>query len=227
MTLPVDRETLLAAWHFRHACKRFDPNRRIPDDDFAAILEAGRLSPSSFGFEPWRFLIIEDRPLREKLRAVTWGGQGQLPTASHVVVLLARRDMRWDSDYLLRHMREVKRLDEAAIDARRERVQRFQESDFRLLDHPDGVFEWSCRQVYIALANMMMAAALLEIDSCPIEGFQRAEVEALLDNEGLLDPAVWGVAVMAAFGYRVDPAPTKTRWPHEEVVVWVKEKVRR
>ncbi len=223
MTRLVDRETLFAAWNFRHACKRFDPDRRIPADDFAAILEAGRLAPSSFGFEPWRFLVVQSRRLRQALLPLSWGAQGQLPTASHVLVFLARRDMRWDSDYLLRHMREVKRLDEAAIAARRERVRRFQEHDFRLLDHPDGVFEWACRQVYIALANMMMAAALLEIDSCPIEGFQRAEVEALLAREGLLDPALWGVAVMAAFGYRVDPVPAKTRWPHEEVVVWVQD----
>ena len=221
MPLPIARETVLEALAFRHACKRFDPQRQIAEEDFATILEAGRLSPSSFGFEPWQFLVVQDGWLREALRSVAWGAQGQFPTASHVVVILARRDVRWDSGYLAEHMREVKGLDEEALMARRERVRVFQERDFHLLDHPQGLFEWSCRQCYIALANMMTAAALLGIDSCPIEGFARDEVEAILAREGWLDTAQWGVAVMVAFGYRVEAPPPKTRWPKERVVVWV------
>lgn len=222
--MPIDRETLLSAFWFRHACKRFDPDRKIAAEDFAAILEAGRLSPSSFGFEPWCFLVVQDPAVRAALRAVCWGGQGQLPTASHVVAILARKEMRWDSDYLVRHMREVKGLDEAAIAARQERIRRFQAHDFRLLTHPEGLFEWSCRQCYIALANMMTAAALLGIDSCPIEGFERQGAEAVLSDGGWLEPHTWGLAVLVAFGYRVDLPPEKRRWPPEEVVRWIGDK---
>ena len=82
-------EQFLEAMRFRHACKEFDSSRRIPETEFEAILEAGRLSPSSFGFEPWKFLVVQSMSLREKMRDVCWGGQGQLPTASHVVVLLS------------------------------------------------------------------------------------------------------------------------------------------
>ncbi len=214
-------EDLLDAFHFRHACKEFDPQRRIPAEQFDAILEAGRLSPSSFGFEPWRFLVLQDVSLRQALMEVAWGARTQLPGASHVLAVLARKDLRWDSAYLGEHMRQVKGLDEAAIAARRERIRNFQQQDFRLLDHPEGLFDWACRQTYIALANMMTAAALLGIDSCPIEGFHRRDTERLLAQHGLLDRQVWGLSVLAAFGYRVKAAPPKTRWPKEAVVQWV------
>ena len=69
--------------NFRHACKVFDESRKIPDDDFQYILQSARLSPSSFGFEPWHFLVVQDPALREKLQVHTWGAQGTLPTASH------------------------------------------------------------------------------------------------------------------------------------------------
>ncbi|MCS6786197.1 MAG: NAD(P)H-dependent oxidoreductase [Thiobacillaceae bacterium] len=217
----LDPATLIKAFHFRHACKQFDPERVIPAEDFAAILEAGRLSPSSFGFEPWRFLVIQDRALREALAEVSWGARTQFPSASHVVAILARKDLRWDSAYLGEHMREVKGLDEAAIGARRERIRAFQQHDFRLFDCPEGLFDWACRQTYIALANMMTAAALLGIDSCPCEGFNRRDAEGVLAARDLLDRRVWGLAVMVSFGYRLAPAPAKTRWPSERVIHWI------
>lgn len=217
----LDRERLIEAFHFRHACKQFDPERVIPAEDFAAILEAGRLSPSSFGFEPWCFLVIQDRALRQALADVAWGARTQFPSASHVLAILARKDLRWDGAYLGEHMREVKGLDEAAIGARREKIRAFQQHDFRLFDCPEGLFDWACRQTYIALANMMTAAALLGIDSCPIEGFNRRDAEAVLAQHDLLDRRVWGLSVLAAFGYRSQAAPSKTRWPASRVVRWV------
>lgn len=217
----LDRKSLIEAFLFRHACKQFDPERVIPAEDFDAILEAGRLSPSSFGFEPWRFLVIQNKALRLSLAEVAWGARTQFPTASHVVAILARKDLRWDGDYLGEHMREVKGLDAAAVAARREKVRAFQQHDFRLFDCPEGLFDWACRQTYIVLANMMTAAALLGIDSCPIEGFNRRDAEAVLARHDLLDRRVWGLSVLVAFGYRSQPAPTKTRWPASRVVQWV------
>ncbi len=217
----LDPASLLEAFHSRHACKRFDPGRAIPAEDFDTILEAGRLSPSSFGFEPWRFLVLQRPELRQALAEAAWGARNQFPGASHVVAILARKDLRWDGAYLGRHMREVKGLDEAAIAARRERIRSFQQQDFRLFDCPEGLFDWACRQTYIALANMMTAAALLGIVSCPIEGFNRREAERILAQHGLLDRQVFGLSVLVAFGYRVQPPPAKTRWPREAVVQWV------
>lgn len=217
----IDKQAILQAFNFRHACKTFDPQRKIPDDDFAFILETGRLSPSSFGFEPWRFVVIQDMALREKLRAVSWGAQGQFPSASHVVALLARKeDMRPGSDYTEHMMRDVIRMSDEAIARRHKFYPQFHEADFRL-DTPRAVFDWSCRQAYIALANMMTAAAMIGIDSCPIEGFNQQNAEAVLNEAGLLEDGRFGLAVMVAFGYRVNPQPVKTRQALEEVVRWV------
>ena len=217
----ISQQAILDAFNFRHACKTFDPARKIAEADFRFILETGRLSPSSFGYEPWRFLVIQDMALREKLLGVTWGGKGQFPTASHVVAILARgEDMRSGSEYTERLMREVKHFPEDVIARRNAVYKTFQESDFQLQE-PRALFDWSCRQAYIALANMMTAAALIGIDSCPIEGFGQAGAEGILAEAGLLEDGHFGLAVMVAFGYRVDPQPTKTSQTLELVTRWV------
>jgi nitroreductase len=217
----IDKHAILQAFNFRHACKTFDPERKIPEDDFRFILETGRLSPSSFGFEPWRFVVIQDMALREKLRALSWGAQGQFPSASHVVAILARKeDMRPGSDYTEHMMRDVIKMSDEAIARRHKFYPQFHETDFRL-DTPRTVFDWSCRQAYISLANMMTAAAMIGIDSCPIEGFNQQNAEAVLNEAGLLEDGRFGLAVMVAFGYRVNPQPVKTRQALEEVVRWV------
>lgn len=216
----ISKHDILQAFNFRHACKTFDPARKIPEADFQFILECGRLSPSSFGFEPWRFLVVQDTALREKLRAVSWGAQGQLPTASHVVCVLARNnDMRPGSDYTEHMMRDVHQLPAEAIDRRHILYPQFHATDFRL-DSDRAVFDWSCRQVYLALANMMTAAAMIRIDSCPIEGFNQADATRVLDEAGLLEGGRFGLAVMVTFGYRVNPQPAKSRQAMEEIVRW-------
>lgn len=218
----IDKQDILAAFRFRHACKQFDPAKKIPDEDFDFILETGRLSPSSFGLEPWRFVVVQNPALREKLKTTVWGGQGQLPTASHVVAIFCRKDMRFDSAFVERFMREVQRIPDENRIPRTERLRKFQESDMRLLDSPRALFDWACRQAYIALGNMMTTAAAIGIDSCPIEGFDLEQTEALLAAEGVLDRTDWGLAVMVAFGYRINPQPEKTRQAKDAVVAWVR-----
>lgn len=217
----ISKQDILEAFNFRHACKTFDPARRISDEDFRFILETGRLSPSSFGYEPWRFLVIQDMSLREKLLAAAWGARGQFPTASHVIAILARKeDMRPGSDYTERFMREIQKLPEEGIARRTAFYRQFHETDFRLQE-PRALFDWSCRQAYIALANMMTAAALIGIDSCPIEGFNQEGADKVLAEAGLLEDGRLGLAVMVAFGYRINPQPEKKRRPMEDVVKWV------
>lgn len=217
----ISKQDVLRAFNFRHACKSFDPERAIADADFRYILECGRLSPSSFGYEPWRFVVVQDRALRERLRAVSWGAQKQFPTASHVVVILARKDdMLPGSDYTERFMRDIQHMSDEGIARRHRFYPQFFAEDFKI-DSPRALFDWSCHQAYIALANMMSAAALIRIDSCPIEGFHRADAEAVLADAGLLEDGRFGLAVMVAFGYRANPQPVKTRQPIEDVVRWV------
>ncbi|MFC4322857.1 NAD(P)H-dependent oxidoreductase [Litchfieldia salsa] len=219
----MKKEQILEAFRFRHATKQFDPQKKISDDDFSFILETGRLSPSSIGLEPWKFLVIENQELKDKLQSISWGAQGQLPTASHFVIILARtiKDVKYDSDYIKDHMVRIKKFPEELIGKIQDRYKTFQESDFNILDNERTTFDWSCKQCYIALGNMMTSAAQIGIDSCPVEGFDYDAVSALLEEYDLLEDGHLNVAVMVAFGYRADEPRPKTRKPIEEVVKWV------
>ncbi|MGA4718918.1 NAD(P)H-dependent oxidoreductase [Fictibacillus nanhaiensis] len=224
MNKEAKKQEILEAFQFRHATKEFDPEKKISDDDFAFILETGRLSPSSFGFEPWRFVVIQDQALREQLKPVSWGAQKQLPTASHYVVMLARtaEDMVYDSEYIEHMMTEVKNLPEEAYEAISGFYKTFLESDFKLLGNDRAMFDWAAKQVYIALGNMMTAAAQIGIDSCPIEGFDQEKVQAILEKEGVLEDGNFEVAVMVGFGYRVNEPRPKVRQNMDDVVKWIK-----
>ncbi|WP_227394995.1 NAD(P)H-dependent oxidoreductase [Jeotgalibacillus aurantiacus] len=216
------KQEILDAYLFRHATKAFDPSRKISDEDFDFILEAGRLSPSSVGYEPWRFLVVQDMEVREKLREVSFGAQGQFPTASHVVILLARKGARADSDYVQNLLRNEKKVPESAIEKITEAYRQFQEVDLNLYESDRALFDWASKQTYIALGNMLTAAAQIGIDSCPIEGFNMEKATEILVNEGLLDPEEFGISVMAAFGFRdKDPESPKRRLSQKEVVQWV------
>lgn len=111
MTQQSKKQEILDAFQFRHATKEFDPDRKISDEDFQFILEAGRLSPSSVGLERGSSSSSKIKSCVKKLRQVSWGAQGQLPTASHFVLLLGRtaKEMRHDSGYVADQLKHVKK----------------------------------------------------------------------------------------------------------------------
>lgn len=218
----LDKQAVLDIFHFRHACKEFDPTRKIPAGDFETILETGRLSPSSFGYEPWQFVVIQDPAVRERLLPVTWGAKKQLPTASHYVAILVRKGgMRYDGDHIRHMMHDVYKFPPERVEMRSAVYRKFQESDFKLLGDERALFDWACKQAYIALGNMMTAAAMIGVDSCPIEGYDQEAAESALAGAGILDRKDWGLAVMVAFGYRIQPQSAKVRQPMADVVRWV------
>lgn len=218
----MTREEIIDTLHFRHACKEFDPTKKVSEEDFTTILESGRLSPSSFGVEPWRFLIIQNPELREKVRVHTWGAKKQLPTCSHYVMILARKShfMKYDSEYVQYYMRHVQKSTEEVLVNRLRVYEEFQKSDFSLAESERHMFDWASKQTYIALANMMTVAALLEIDSCPVEGFHFENMEKVLRDDFKVDTEKYGLSVMVAFGYRVNPQRPKSRLPQNEIVQW-------
>ncbi|MFA5030088.1 MAG: NAD(P)H-dependent oxidoreductase [Patescibacteria group bacterium] len=217
------RKQIVEAFQFRHACKEFDSKCKIAEDDFTVILEAARLSPSSFGFEPWKFVVLQSVKLREKIRPVCWGAQTQLSTASHFVIIFARKgaDMNYDSDYIKTTMSRLQKSPPEVVKKRLERLKNFQRNDFNLTSERE-LFDWARMQTYIVLGNMMTSAALLGIDSCPIEGFNREQVERILEQEKVFDEKHFEVSCMVAFGYRVaNPKEKRTRRSPDEVAEWV------
>ncbi|WP_064094013.1 NAD(P)H-dependent oxidoreductase [Rossellomorea aquimaris] len=217
------KQEILDASHFRHATKEFDPEKKVSDDDFKFIMETGRLSPSSFGFEPWRFLVIQNPELREKIKNTAWGAYGKLPEASHFVVILARTkvDTKYDSSYLQDHFKNVKKLPDEHLTKYLEKIEQFQKVDFDLLEGERPLYDWAGKQTYLALGNMMTAAAQIGVDSCPIEGFDIEKMNHLLAEEGLLEDGHFSISVMVAFGYRVKEPNEKTRRPYDDIVKWV------
>jgi nitroreductase len=217
----IEKQAILHAFQFRHACKEFDASKQIPADEFELILEAARLSPSSFGFEPWHFIVVQDKTLRESLKQHAWGAPLKLDTASHFVLCLAMKSPFLDADspYLPQFMREVQHHPDEIANMRLGFYKQFQQSDFDLTDERK-LFDWASKQCYIALANMMTVAAMRGIDSCPIEGFKQKETDALLAEQFGVNLQEYGLAYMVAFGYRKVEPKAKTRRDLSQVVSW-------
>lgn len=217
------KEKVIEANYFRHACKEFDSNKKISSEDFDFILETARLSPSSFGFEPWKFLVLQNSDMREKIKPVCWGAQKQLPTSSHFVIILARKnkDMIYSSEYIVNFMKEVQQLPEDIIKLKSQFYKNFQENDFKLTESNRAMFDWACKQTYIPLTNMMISAAQIGIDSCPIEGFDRKKVDQILSDEGVINKDEFSVSCMVSFGYREEEPRPKTRQSMDKIVEWI------
>lgn len=215
---------IIKTFHYRHACKQFDPTKVVSQENMRTILEAGRLSPSSFGLEPWKFLVVLNEDVKKKLYPIAWGARNSLDGASHLVIFLARRkiDTLHGSDYMKHMMYDVHHFPADVAELRMATIANFQEKDFKLTESDRAIFDWACKQTYITLGNMTTVAAMLGVDSCPIEGFNRDAVEELLTQEGLMDPTHFGVSAMAGFGYRAKEPRPKTRQSADEVIQWIK-----
>lgn len=197
---------------FRHACKIFDESKKISAGEFDFILEAGRLSPSSTGLEQWDFLVVQNKELREKIKAVSWN-QVQITSCSHLVVILAKiKEVKVGSSYI---DKMIARRADKNIEAIAARQKFFLLSNFKNDD--ELPFQWSHEQCMIAATNMMNAAASLGIDSCPMEGFDRHALNEILG----LDESEQRVAILVPFGYRLNPQPEKLRRQRAEVVTWI------
>lgn len=217
------QKEIIDRYNFRHACKQMDPNKKISAEDFQTLLEVIRLSPSSMGMEPWKFLVVQNPEIREKMLAFTWGAQNTLKTSSHFIVVLARKkaDMIYSSERNANFMRDVQLMDEESIQGKISRMKAFQETDLNLLESDRAIFDWACKQTYIVMGNLITTAAELGIDSCPIEGFNYAQAEKFLIDEGMMDPEHFGLSYMVALGYRVaEPKRAKTRQKQEDVITW-------
>lgn len=194
MTRPVSPQELVEAQKWRYAVKVFDPAKKIPADSWRALEESLVLTPSSYGLQPWKFLVISDPAVRQKLHPLSWK-QSQVTDASHYVVFLGRTDITAeDVSRWVARMAEVQKREVASLDAYK---------GMMLGDLVNGprhqvIHEWVSRQVYIALGNFMTSAALLGIDTCPMEGIDPAGYDKVLGLEG----SGYSTRVACAAGYR-------------------------
>lgn len=213
----ISSQQLLDRLNWRYATKQFDPNRKISAQDWATIEDALLLTPSSGGLQPWKFIVVTDPAMRAKLLPASYG-QPQITNASHLVVFAAKKNFgEADVDAFIRHAAAtrgvsvetlapfrnmlvggiVKTMDEAARDA------------------------WARNQTFIALGNLLTSAALLGLDACPMEGFDRAQYDEILG----LKKQGYASAVIATVGYRAASdqyaAAPKVRFPKEQMFAHV------
>jgi nitroreductase len=214
MSHAVPDAQLLRALQWRYATKTFDSNRKIPTATWATLQEALVLSASSFGLQPYQFIVVKDPATRARLRPHAWN-QRQVVEASHFVVFAARTTLtEAEIDRFLSRVVEVRGGRREALAGCRQLM-----TGSLLGDEADvRIPQWAARQVYIALGNLLTCAAMLGVDTCPIEGFAPAEFDKVL---GLAAQGYTAV-VCCALGYRSadDKYATmpKVRLPTAELV---------
>ena len=191
---PITPYQLLDALNWRYATKVFDAQKNIPADIWAALEQSLVLTPSSYGLQPWKFLVLTDKTLRESLVPHAWN-QRQVADCSHLVVMCVKKTLsEADVDKFIHRIVEVRGGTADSMAG----YKKMMVGDVVHGDRGKWVAEWAARQAYIALGQFMAAAALLGVDTCPMEGFVPAKFDELLglDAQGLT------AAVLCPAGYR-------------------------
>jgi len=211
----IINEQLNSALEWRYATKVFDATKKIPAQTWATLERALVLSPSSFGLQPYKFLIITDAAVRAQLMPATWG-QKQVVDCSHYVVFTARTTLGAEHiDAFINRIAEVRGITTESLKGYRAMMNGSLIGDGTL---SKMIPEWSTRQAYIAIGNLMTSAAVLGVDACPIEGFEPDKYDEILKLKG----SGFASVVCCALGYRAagDKYATlpKVRFPEKELV---------
>ncbi|MFM6061582.1 MAG: NAD(P)H-dependent oxidoreductase, partial [Microcystis panniformis] len=192
--MTIQLQEILEKLQWRYAVKKFDPSKKISEADWFVLEESLRLAPSSYGLQPWKFIVVQDPKIRAALTPVSWN-QTQVEDCSHYVVLatLTKIEVAYVEKFVAK-IAQVRELDVASL----ENYKNLIVSD--LVNGPRSAIVqwWSQRQSYIAMGMLMETAALLDIDACPLEGIEPAAYDRILQLEGSGYAAVAAVAL----GYR-------------------------
>ena len=172
--------SLLQQLNWRYATKKFDPTKKISATDWAVIEQALILTPSSYGLQPWKFIVVTDNALKAKLRPASWN-QSQVEDCSHLVVLTAKQDItEADVDHFIERIAEVRGGTVESLAG----YKGYMVGDLVNGPRHTIIHEWAARQTYIALGNLMTSAALLGVDACPFEGIEPAKYDEILGLKG-------------------------------------------
>ncbi len=190
----ISGESLLDQLNWRYATKKFDPAKKISSADWAVLEEALILTPSSYGLQPWKFIVVTDQALKGKLRPASWN-QVQVEDCSHLVVFAAKQDIiEADVDRFIARTADVRGVTADSLAG----FKGYMVGDLVKGPRHAVIHEWAARQTYIAMGNLLTSAALLGIDACPFEGIEPAKYDEILGLQGS------GFATISAcpLGYR-------------------------
>lgn len=214
--MPISPNDLLDALNFRYATKEFDPSRIIAPETWSALKTSLTLTPSSFGLQPWKFIVVDSPEIRQKLKAASWG-QSQVTDASHLVVFTVRTDLnQQDIDKWIARLSEVQSTALESLAGYAGMISSFSNNMSTAEKQA-----WNTRQVYIALGQLMTAAAVIGIDTCPLEGISPSDYDDILG----LKNSEYATVVACALGYRSDEdayaKAKKARFPIDALITHV------
>jgi nitroreductase len=213
----LNPEQALQQLYWRYATKKFDASKKIPDATWKTLEQSLVLSPSSFGLQPWQFFVIRNPEIRQTLLVHSWG-QKPVVEASHLVVFAIKQNIDTeDVDRYVQRMSEIQQVPGEKLAGFGNVVKGFLENP----PYPLDMDQWAARQTYIALGFFMTCAAMLEIDTLPMEGFVPAKYDEVLD----LNSKGYSAVVLCAAGYRAEDdkyaANPKVRYPTNDIVQYV------
>jgi len=206
---------LLKQLNKRYATKKFDPTKKLKAEDLATLLESIRLSASSYGLQAYKVLVVENEDIRKKLRAAAWD-QSQITDASQLLIFAVETDFDESGvDRFVELTAKTRNLEVSSLSGYADMMK----GSFK---QPKEVSQsWLTRQLYIALGFGLVAAAELDIDSCPMEGFDTAQFDEIL---GLKEKNLHSVVVLTV-GYRAADDYyqnfAKVRRPKEELFIHI------
>jgi nitroreductase len=209
-------KNIIDALNWRYATKAFDKDKKLSESQLMAVTEAMRLSASSFGLQPWKFIVVTDPEIRKALRAAAWD-QSQITDASHLIVIAVNSRTIPLVDSYMQSIADTRGIPVEALKG-------FSDSIKGSLagKTPQEIKDWSSRQLYIALGIGLVAAASESIDACPMEGFDPQKFDEIL---GLTKMGLESRALLA-LGFRSPDDKTasykKVRFPRSEVFIEVK-----
>ncbi len=210
-------QQIIDVLNWRYATRKFDATRRIPEADWQALEQSLVLAPSSIGLQPWKFYVITDAAMKERLMPAAWH-QVQVVECSHFVVFTVRKNL--GAEHVDRHiarMAEVRGQTVASLD----KLRQMAVGNLEKAKVEGRLDTWQMHQLYIALGQFMACAAMLGVDTCPMEGFEPEKFDEILGLRGTELRSV----VSCAAGYRLADERyaqlKKVRFKTEDVVVRV------
>ena len=208
-------EDLIQQLNWRYATKQFDPAKKIPESVWSALEETLILTPSSFGLQPWKFIVVKDPAIREKLKAASWN-QSQIADGSHLVVFAAKKEnTASDVEAYINSIASIRNqpVDSPGLAGLKKVILDFNKT---VPNH-----SWNNKQAYIALGNFMTSAAVLGVDTCPMEGLDPAKYDEILGLTG----TNLATAFACVAGYRASTDKyaglAKVRFNKEELIQYV------
>lgn len=201
------------ALNFRHACKVFEENKKISNEDINFILNAGRLSPSSYGLEPTKYTVITNDKIKQEIQEASMN-QSQVTQCSHLVIVLVGINETKIESGIPKKRFERLNMPKENLDFFLSLYELFSNEH---LKNDEKIYSWASKQAYISVGNIMTAAAVKGVDSCALEGFEKNKVEKILN----LDTSKHQVALVLPLGYRKKEQSKQIRREFNDVVEFI------